>query len=50
MGGTCYFCQAGDFSQCAGFEDQWGIIGGWRLGNSMDGVQAEYFRVPYAQA
>ena len=48
--GACYFCQAGDFSQCAGFEDQWGIIGGWRLGNSMDGVQAEYFRVPYAQA
>jgi alcohol dehydrogenase len=48
--GTCYFCQSGDFSQCAGYEDQWGIIGGWRLGNSMDGVQAEYFRVPYAQA
>lgn len=48
--GSCYSCQAGDFSQCAGFEDKWGIIGGWRLGNSMDGVQAEYFRVPYAQA
>ena len=26
--GSCYFCQAGDFSQCAGYEDQWGIIGG----------------------
>jgi threonine dehydrogenase-like Zn-dependent dehydrogenase len=26
------------------------MIGGWRLGNSMDGVQAEYFRVPFAQA
>jgi threonine dehydrogenase-like Zn-dependent dehydrogenase len=25
------------------------MIGGWRLGNSIDGVQAEYFRVPYAQ-
>ena len=48
--GSCYFCQAGDFSQCAGYEDQWGIIGGWRLGNSMDGVQAEFFRVPYAQS
>jgi alcohol dehydrogenase len=24
--------------------------GGWRLGNSVDGCQAEYFRVPYAQA
>ena len=48
--GACYFCQHGDFSQCAGYEDTWGIIGGWRLGNSMDGVQADYFRVPYAQA
>ena len=26
------------------------MIGGWRLGNSIDGVQAEYFRVPYGQA
>jgi threonine dehydrogenase-like Zn-dependent dehydrogenase len=47
--GACYFCQHGDLSQCAGFEDQWEMIGGWRLGNSMDGVQADYFRVPYAQ-
>ena len=37
-------------AQCAGYEDSWGLIGGWRLGNSADGVQAEYFRVPYAQA
>ena len=48
--GTCYFCQRGDLAQCAGYEDSWGLIGGWRLGNSADGVQAEYFRVPYAQA
>jgi threonine dehydrogenase-like Zn-dependent dehydrogenase len=48
--GACFFCQKGEPSQCAGFEDQWGIIGGWRLGNSMDGVQADRFRVPYAQA
>ncbi len=47
--GACYFCQRGDMAQCAGYEDQWGMIGGWRLGNSVDGVQAEYFRVPYAQ-
>ena len=26
------------------------MIAGWRLGNSMDGVQADFFRVPYAQA
>jgi alcohol dehydrogenase len=48
--GSCYFCQRGDLAQCAGYEDSWGMIGGWRLGNSADGVQAEYFRVPYAQA
>jgi threonine dehydrogenase-like Zn-dependent dehydrogenase len=48
--GACYFCQHGDFSQCAGYDDTWGLIGGWRLGNSADGVQADYFRVPYAQA
>ena len=48
--GSCYFCQRGDMAQCAGYDDQWGMIGGWRLGNSVDGVQAEYFRVPYAQA
>ena len=48
--GACYFCQHGDFSQCAGYEDTWGMIGGWRLGNSMHGVQADYFLVPYAQA
>jgi alcohol dehydrogenase len=48
--GACFFCQRGDLSQCAGYEDEWGFIGAWRLGNSIDGTQAEYFRVPYAQA
>jgi alcohol dehydrogenase len=48
--GSCFFCQSHSESQCAGHEDHWEMIGGWRLGNSMDGVQAEYFRVPYAQA
>jgi alcohol dehydrogenase len=48
--GTCFFCQSHNESQCAGHEDDWQMIGGWRLGNSIDGVQAEYFRVPYAQA
>ncbi len=47
--GTCVYCQSGKWSQCAGYHDQWEAIGGWRLGNSIDGVQAEYFRVPYAQ-
>jgi alcohol dehydrogenase len=42
--GQCEACLAGDRSQCGG------ALGGWRLGNSMDGVQAEYAVIPYAQA
>jgi alcohol dehydrogenase len=48
--GTCFYCQNHVEAQCSGHEDRWEMIGGWRLGNSIDGVQAEYFRVPYAQA
>lgn len=42
--GQCEPCLDGHTSQCGG------PLGGWRLGNTMDGVQAEYFRVPFAQA
>lgn len=42
--GQCEPCLGGHTSQCGG------ALGGWRLGNSADGVQAEYFRVPFAQA
>ena len=48
--GTCFYCQSHNEAQCSGYEDDWEMIGAWRLGNSIDGVQAEYFRVPYAQA
>jgi threonine dehydrogenase-like Zn-dependent dehydrogenase len=48
--GTCFFCQHGVGAQCSGHDDTWETIGGWRLGNSADGVQADYFRVPYAVA
>jgi alcohol dehydrogenase len=48
--GTCFFCLNGQWAQCAGYGNEWEPIGGWRLGNSMHGVQAEYFKVPYAQA
>ena len=48
--GTCFYCQSHNEAQCSGYEDEWGMIGAWRLGNSINGVQAEYFRVPYAQA
>jgi alcohol dehydrogenase len=42
--GQCEACLAGDTSQCQG------ALGGWRLGNTIDGAQAEYVRIPYAQA
>ena len=48
--GTCFFCQNHVGAQCSGHRDEWEKIGGWRLGNSIDGVQADHFRVPYAQA
>ena len=48
--GSCFYCQNHDEAQCSGTDEEWRMIGGWRLGNSIDGVQAEYFRVPYAQA
>jgi threonine dehydrogenase-like Zn-dependent dehydrogenase len=48
--GTCFYCQSHNEAQCSGYQDDWQMIGGWRFGNSIDGVQAEYFRVPYAQA
>jgi len=42
--GQCEPCLAGHSSQCMT------ALGGWRLGNTIDGVQAEYARIPYAQA
>ncbi len=48
--GTCYFCQKGIPAQCAGYDGHWVPGGGWRLGNSVDGCQADYLKVPYPQA
>jgi threonine dehydrogenase-like Zn-dependent dehydrogenase len=48
--GSCFYCQNHVSSQCSGTRDEWEMIGGWRLGNSIDGAQADYVRVPYAQA
>lgn len=48
--GTCFYCQNGQPAQCAGSEGEWKLGGGWRFGNSMHGVQADYFLVPHAQA
>ncbi|HEU4597781.1 MAG TPA: alcohol dehydrogenase catalytic domain-containing protein [Pyrinomonadaceae bacterium] len=47
--GQCRACLSGNLSQCGhgeGFE----ALGGWRFGNTLDGAQAEYLRVPHAQA
>lgn len=43
--GQCSFCLNGDASQCQGVP-----LGGWRFGNTINGAQAEYLLVPYAQA
>ncbi|MBL8217478.1 MAG: zinc-binding dehydrogenase [Bryobacterales bacterium] len=42
--GQCEPCLGGQLSQCHG------ALGGWRFGNTIDGCQAEYVRVPFAQA
>jgi threonine dehydrogenase-like Zn-dependent dehydrogenase len=42
--GQCGPCLDGNLSQCCG------PLGGWRLGHTIDGTQAEYVRVPHAQA
>ncbi|MGO4383003.1 zinc-dependent alcohol dehydrogenase family protein [Specibacter sp. RAF43] len=44
--GHCPNCRAGLYSHCLGEEGQSGI--GWVLGHLIDGTQAEYVRVPYA--
>src|SRR2546423_704048 len=48
--GTCFYCLKGLWAQCAGYDGHWVPGGGWRLGNSVHGCQADYLRVPYAQA
>ncbi len=39
--GSCRYCREGRFGQCLGG-------GGWILGHLVDGTQAEYVRVPFA--
>jgi threonine dehydrogenase-like Zn-dependent dehydrogenase len=48
--GQCYSCLAGHRSQCGGELEDARVMGGWRFGNTIDGCQAEYVRVPYAMA
>jgi alcohol dehydrogenase len=39
--GTCRYCREGVYGQCLGG-------GGWILGHTVNGVQAEYARIPFA--
>src|SRR5208282_4809542 len=39
--GKCDYCRRGMYSHC--------VNGGWILGNSIDGTQAEYVRIPFAE-
>jgi alcohol dehydrogenase len=39
--GSCRYCREGHYGQCVGG-------GGWILGRTYDGAQAEYVRVPFA--
>ncbi|UXT00101.1 GNAT family N-acetyltransferase (plasmid) [Agrobacterium tumefaciens] len=39
--GKCDYCRRGMYSHCA--------TGGWILGNTIDGTQAEYVRIPHAE-
>jgi threonine dehydrogenase-like Zn-dependent dehydrogenase len=47
--GQCRACLSGQLSQC-GHGQGYEALGGWRLGNTINGAQAEYLLVPYAQA
>lgn len=43
--GQCHACLEGQRAQCGGK-----AAGGWRFGNTIDGCQAEFVRVPFAMA
>jgi len=47
--GQCHACLAGHAAQC-GHGEGYQAAGGWRFGNTIQGTQAEYVRVPNAQA
>ena len=38
--GKCDYCRRGMYSHC--------VVGGWILGNTIDGTQAEFVRIPHA--
>jgi threonine dehydrogenase-like Zn-dependent dehydrogenase len=42
--GQCEYCLSAHWAQCGGF------LGGWKMGNTIDGCQADYVRIPNAMA
>jgi alcohol dehydrogenase len=50
--GQCFACLGGATSQCGGGTEtgEAHALGGWKFGNTIDGCQAEYVRVPFAMA
>ena len=47
--GQCRACLSAHSSQC-GHGEGYEALGGWRFGNTINGAQAQYLKVPYAQA
>ena len=47
--GQCRACLSGHSAQC-GHGEGYEALGGWRFGNTINGAQAEYLKVPNAQA
>jgi threonine dehydrogenase-like Zn-dependent dehydrogenase len=47
--GQCRACLSGHPSQC-GENEGYRALGGWRLGNTIHGAQAQFVRIPHAQA
>ncbi|HEY7534875.1 MAG TPA: alcohol dehydrogenase catalytic domain-containing protein, partial [Thermodesulfobacteriota bacterium] len=40
--GQCEYCLSANWAQCGGF------LGGWKMGNTIDGCQADYVKIPNA--
>lgn len=48
--GQCGACLSGAAAQCSHGGDGYEALGGWRLGNTLHGCQAEFVLIPDAQA
>ena len=42
--GMCEYCLSANWAQCGGY------LGGWKMGNTIDGCQADYVKIPSAMA